>query len=364
MQRSTTTTVRAGSVRQPLFSGTYLAADTRSGVRNASASVTHGASVTSASFPVAAGMSPAPAVITLCTPHERQRVDALARGEYEPVHRDTVEQVLHDLRHRPASAVVLSVSRYSPQQATGTARLVREFPGVAAVALLTANEARASSALLALGGHGVRTVVDAREPTGWRTLRDLITSDHAGQIEPLAVRTLREDLAGARTAALRFLDLLFTVPVTLTTVRELSRQMGVMPTTLMSRFFRAQLPPPKRYLAFARLVRAARLLENPGYSITQVAFLMEYSSPQSFSRHVTAQLRVSAAQFRRRFTGVSMLQHMREVLIHPYREQWMRFDPFASTPQWLSALGRHEGHAVSPETAEASAHDAQVRVSG
>jgi len=71
------------------------------------------------------------------------------------------------------------------------------------------------------------------------------------------------------------------------------------------------LRPDKKYLAAARLVRAARLLENPGYSITHVAFLLEYSSPQSFSRHVHGILDIGAAAFRHRFNGERMLEHMR-----------------------------------------------------
>jgi transcriptional regulator GlxA family with amidase domain len=115
------------------------------------------------------------------------------------------------------------------------------------------------------------------------------------------------DLTGANDDCLRFFDELFLAPMSLTTVRQLARRLGVVPTTFMSRFFRAGIPAPKKYLATARLVRAARLLENPGYSLTQVAFLLEYSSPQSFSRHVTHSLHCGAAEFRKTYNGEAML---------------------------------------------------------
>ena len=86
----------------------------------------------------------------------------------------------------------------------------------------------------------------------------------------------------------------------------------------MSRFFRAGIPAPKKYLAMARLVRAARLLENPGYRLTQVAYLLEYSSPQSFSRHLTHALHCGASAFRKRYTGETMLDEFRQRLILPY----------------------------------------------
>lgn len=280
----------------------------------------------------------AKAVLTFVTPAERERVDSAGKGCWTTQHRDTLEDVLYDLRRQPVSAVIVSVARYQQQHAGMMARMVREFPRVTSVALLTAMEStRASQAVLALGQQGVRTLVDAREPAGWRNLREVVAQDDPRSIETLARQQLRLDLAGAIPACQRFFDLLFTVPRTLTTVRLFARQAGITPTTFMSRFFRARIPAPKKYLAAARLVRAAHLLENPGYSITQVAFLLEYSSPQSFSRHVHGLLDIGAAEFRQRFDGERMLEHMRQTLVLPYRPALLDFDPFHSPPSWMPA---------------------------
>lgn len=285
------------------------------------------------------GGSAAPAVVTFVTPSERQRLDALTSGSCVAVHRENLDQVLRDLRTHRVSAVIVSVSRYQQQYAPSVARMVREFPRVPAVALLTSTESRASAALLSLGEHGVRTLVDAREPSGWRALRSLVTNEPP-DFDTRAISTIREDLEDASQPTMRFFDTLFTVPRTMTTVLELAGHLAVVPTTFVSRFVRQGVPTPKRYLAAARLVRAAHLLENPGYSITQVALLMEYSSPQSFSRHVSGVLRLGAAEFRRVYTGESMLQHMRDTLVLPYRERFRDFDPFTSPPQWMARTER------------------------
>lgn len=281
------------------------------------------------------------AVLTFVTPAERQRVDAatsgVSRGHYCTVHRENFDDLITDLRTRRVSAVIVSVARYQQQYAPTMARLVREFPAVPAVALLTANEPRTSAALLSLGEHGIRKLVDARDPAGWRELRALVCNDHADDIDNVAIHTLRRDLEHAGAPARRFFDTLFLIPRAMATIRELSRHAGVVPTTFMSRFFRHRLPPAKRYLAMARLVRTAHLLENPGHSITQVAFFMEYSSPQSFSRHLANTLAMGAAEFRRRHTGASMLRLFREELVLPYLEQLTDFDPFHSPPSWLAS---------------------------
>jgi len=52
----------------------------------------------------------------------------------------------------------------------------------------------------------------------------------------------------------------------------------------MSRFHRAAIPSPKSYLAGMRLLHAAFLFQNPGLSVSDVAYRMDYSSPQSFGR--------------------------------------------------------------------------------
>ena len=95
----------------------------------------------------------------------------------------------------------------------------------------------------------------------------------------------------------------------------------------MSRFFRAELPAPKQYLCMARLVRAARLFENPGFSVANVAYHLDYSSPQSFGRHLKAMLGVTAGEFRRRFPFEVSLERYVDLLITPYRETLRAFCP-------------------------------------
>jgi AraC-like DNA-binding protein len=97
----------------------------------------------------------------------------------------------------------------------------------------------------------------------------------------------------------------------------------------MSRFFRADLPAPKRYLAMARLVRAAQLFENPGLSIANVANRLDYSSPQSFGRHVRGLIQLTAVEFRQKYDGEGMLQRFRQDLIIPYLSQLRDFAPLS-----------------------------------
>jgi len=271
--------------------------------------------------------APLAAVSTFLTPNERLRVDAAGEGVYRTLHRESWEDVARDLRERRAAAVILSVSCAGPREAGRVARVVREFPGVPAVALLSALDGGTPHSVLALGSCGVKRLIDVRSPTGWRELRDVLSRERDEALERHAVRCVREDLPGVADDCLRFFELIFRGTPRLATVRSIARELGVLPSTFMSRFFRAKLPAPKRYLAFARLTRAARLFENPGLSIAAVANALEYSSPQSFGRHVRTLLDLTAGDFRQRYDGTGMLERFRADLVLPYRETLRTFSP-------------------------------------
>jgi AraC-like DNA-binding protein len=98
----------------------------------------------------------------------------------------------------------------------------------------------------------------------------------------------------------------------------------------MSRFARAGLPSPKNYLAAVRLLHASYLFEASGLSVADVSYRLEYSSPQSFGRHLRAMLGVTALEFRRRFPFPAALERFVQLLITPYLPVWKSFHPLAA----------------------------------
>jgi len=283
--------------------------------------------------PQHAGLTP---IATVLLPFERPSVDAAGEGLYQTLHRDSVEDAMHDLKSHRACAVVISVACCGGLEASKVARLVREFPRVPAVALLTQLEPGTPRDVLYLGQSGVRTLIDVRTAKGWRELRETLISDRGVSVERMALGQLALDLTGVPTDCWRFFEALFGSGARITTVRALAAQLGVLPSTLMSRFFRARLPAPKRYLATARLVRAAHLFENPGLSVASVSNVLDYSSPQSFGRHVRTMLNMTAVDFRRRFTGQRMLDRFREDLVLPHLPTLRMFTPLNPPPGWLA----------------------------
>ena len=257
-------------------------------------------------------------VVTMLTPTERLRVDAAGEGLYRTVHRETVAEIVQDLKSNRARAVLVSVTCCDQRAQAGVAALVREFPRVPTVALLTQLDRSTPHAMLSLGSTGVSHLVDVRESRGWDELRNYLDSTQREDIERLSLGQLAMDLRGAPRDCWRFFEAIFLPASQVRTVRMLAAHLDVLPSTLMSRFFRAHVPPPKQYLAFSRLIRAARLLENSGFSVMDVANQLDYSSPQSFGRHLRMLMHCTADEFRHRFDGEGMLHCFREQLVLPY----------------------------------------------
>lgn len=271
-------------------------------------------------------------VSTMIEPVERQRVDAAGAGLYRTIHRDNIGQVLRDLKERRISAVIVSVGRCVREESSQMAAVVRAFPKIPTLALLSSAGDSNAEAVLALGNCGIRTLIDVREPDGWGRLRALLGREATKDVDRVALGKLHDDLRNVHEDCWRFFEALFTPELRVSTVRQLARRLNVLPSTLMSRFFRAHLPAPKRYLAFARLIRAARLFENPGLSISDVANHLDYSSPQSFGRHVRTLLHVTAGEFRCTYDGDRMLERFRHELILPNAPQLVQLRPLAVRP--------------------------------
>jgi AraC-like DNA-binding protein len=223
-------------------------------------------------------------------------------------------------------AVLLSAGFVPPDQVPTVASLVRGFPGVPAVAVVARHDARSTERLLDLGASGVRRVVDLSERDGWQRLRDLVVHP-TSPVSAAILAVVMPELDGVPEDCRLFFQSLIRLAPAVGTVRAFCRRVGVRPSTLMSRFFRARLPSPKQYLSSFRLIYVAALLEVRGLSVADVAYRLEYSSPQSFGRHLRALTGLTASEYRRRTSFASSVERCRADLIVPYRAVFRRFHP-------------------------------------
>ncbi len=82
-------------------------------------------------------------------------------------------------------------------------------------------------------------------------------------------------------------------------VKDLARTLGYHEKYLSAVFREEEDEPLKRYLCRLRLAEAKRLLAETEHSVTDVAYRLNFSSPQSFFRFFKTETGKTATQFRR-----------------------------------------------------------------
>ena len=273
-------------------------------------------------------MPPTPTIAAVLEPQERSRVDAAGNGYFSLVHRESVRDAIRVVRERPVDAILVSVGRCAGEAPALLEQFARAFPAIPTVALLSTHHAGSSEALLRLGATGVRRVVDTTDPAGWRRLREVLGAPPAERAHTILTPVLAT-LAPLPGGSQRFWEELCRSAPETTTVRQLARRLVVTPSTFVSRFARAGLPSPKDHLVAVRLCHAARLFDEGELTVADVAYRLDYASPQSFGRHLRVVLGITPSEFRARFPFCSVLDRFLDRLVKPHVETWRRFHPLA-----------------------------------
>jgi AraC-like DNA-binding protein len=275
-------------------------------------------------------------VATVVEPPLRDRLDGWIGDSFAAVHAKDLNEAIRVVRERPVRAILVSPAAVVQEDLNQVDVLVRKFPGIPAVAVVARHDPRWAQRLLELGSRGVSGLLDLSVREGWERLREFLTepsSATAALILGAIVPALGEVPPGCR----RFFEVMVRMAPRTSSVKTLAQQLEVRPSTFMSRFFRCGLPSPKRYLSATRLLYAAWLLEFEGLSVAHVAYRLDCSSPQSFSRHLRAVLGLTATEFRRLYTFNSALQDFVQRLIVPYRGVFQTFHPL---DHWVADTGQ------------------------
>ncbi len=265
-------------------------------------------------------------VATILEPAMRDRIDAAAEGHFSTLHAESLSDAMRALQDRPVHAVLVSPRAIGRDELPAVGALVTRFPGVPMVAVVSQHDPVSSERLLELGARGVRRIVDLTARDGWSKLRGLVV-ELGGRTAALILGSVMPALGDSTDETRCFFEHLVRVAPRVSTAKALARGFPVEPTTLMSRFLRANLPSPKRYLAATRLLYAAAFLGMPGLSVTDVTYRLGYSSPQSFGRHVRSEMGLTAAEFRRRYSFSVALDEYTARLVFPFRATFRAFHP-------------------------------------
>jgi AraC-like DNA-binding protein len=282
---------------------------------------------------------PLPRVCTLLTARERTQVEAATDGRLVVVHRSTVSGIYDDIASGHAAGAVISVAMVREVDVGRLSALVRDLTRVPIFGFIGDDgSATAIPGTLVLGRAGIVRIVDARDRAGWAILREsfaleLPEAPVRGAVAAV-ITTIDTEPDGTRAQCRESLRRFFAAVFApnATTAHCVADELGVMTSTLASRFDRAGLPSPKQYLGNAKLVRAAYIGESPGITIAAISERLQMSSPQSYCRTVRHMTGMTANQFRHAVNGAAALERFTASLIVPFRSILLTFDPLGMRP--------------------------------
>jgi AraC-like DNA-binding protein len=213
----------------------------------------------------------------------RARLQDALRGQATARFCARQQELITLLENNLASVVVLDMRDHEGNSTLGAVRHIREaFPSVPVV-LYCSLAPDTSRDVLEFARAGVNDLVLRGVDDLRITLRGAITaaSDHCSarsllkEFEPLVpaniLPMLRYCLENGRRAL---------------TVEQVAEALGVHRKTLVDRLSTAGLPTPSAIIAWCRLLVSARLLEDPGRSVEQVALLLDFPSGTSMRNMV------------------------------------------------------------------------------
>jgi transcriptional regulator GlxA family with amidase domain len=113
------------------------------------------------------------------------------------------------------------------------------------------------------------------------------------------------------------LETVLRAPPELQTVRQVAARARVDRRTFQRWFQRLGLPSPRQFLAAARVLYAHRLLQDPGFTIDDVATRLGYAQTKTLQLHARAYLGLTAGEMRLRLDPLEALQRVTRTFATP-----------------------------------------------
>jgi AraC-like DNA-binding protein len=182
-------------------------------------------------------------------------------------------------------ATLLVIDPYEPgprdvQLSPELRALLWEFPSATVLAALPIIPGR-SRDIRTLGEWGVTDLIALDEDDTPQSIARRLRAAQGRPLQLLLERSLPTNTSGrARTLMMNAAEVVATGG----RAKELARTLHLSERTVLRWADRAGLPPPRRLMAWMRILLAASLLDDPGRTVLSVAYACGYASDSSLRR--------------------------------------------------------------------------------
>jgi AraC-like DNA-binding protein len=194
---------------------------------------------------------------------------------------DVISRILRD----PVEIAVIDPALEGKPRAHDVERLRILFPSLPII-LYTKLSPEMAPVLLRLGHSNIRKIVLAWYDDHPQNLRDVLYSEAAQSVSHRMLNELHDILAGWPDKLRWAIETIIREPADIQTVQALADRAGMDRRTCLRWFARARLPAPSEMLTVLRVAYAHRLLQDPGYTVEDVATKLGYAQTRTFALNV------------------------------------------------------------------------------
>ncbi len=212
---------------------------------------------------------------------------------------------------QPVELAAVDPALEGPPRAQGIERMRVLFPSLPVI-LYTGCGPEIAPVLLRLGRCGVREIIIEGHDDHPRRLADVLVSEAAHAVSRRLIEAISDLLEGFPGELRWAVETILREPATTHTVKALAERAGMDRRTCLRWFAKANLPPPSTMLTALRVIYAHRLLQDPGYTVEDVAAKLGYAQTRSFTQNVKEVLGLTPAQVRVSLSPEDALQIVRD----------------------------------------------------
>src|SRR6266852_6233634 len=225
-------------------------------------------------------------------------------------------EALSTIRTRPVELAVVDPLLSGEPRTHEIERLRVLFPSLPLV-LYTTLTPRTAGVLLTLGQRGIEHVVFANYDDHPSRLAEVLGQEEARSSSRRLLDQLADALAPLPSELRWVLEEALRAPGQVQTVGQVALRARVDRRTCERWFTRVGLPSPRHFLSAARVLYAHRLLQDPGFTIEDVAKRLGYAQTKTLQLHARAYLGLTAGEMRLRLDPVEALQRVTRAFAVP-----------------------------------------------
>lgn len=245
------------------------------------------------------------------------REDSVSRLRRAAGHRFTFrfaktwDDALTAILREPVEMAVFDPALESAPRTHEIERLRILFPSLPMVlyARLTPAVARI---LLRLGQSGIRDVLFIGHDDHSRHIAELLTTAAGDAVSARLISAITDVLADCPGELRWAIETTLREPGGMHTVKALAARARMDRRTLLRWFAKAGLPPPSTMLVALRAVYAHRLLQDPGYTVEDVAAKVGYGQVRTFVQHMKEVFGMTPGEIRVGLTSAGAMQLLRQ----------------------------------------------------